>query len=102
MKPYKSGAGDVFLDIKKIIPLPELREFQTQIGIKKQAERQSNSDRAERMRRFWAELLKIANPLCRIHENRAPTTDSWLSGSIGRANFSLSYSTKRRQSKVYL
>ena len=102
MKPYKSGDGSIFLDVQKIIPLPELKEFQTQIGLKKQAERQNISERAGRMRQFWAELLKIANGICTVHEGRAPTTDNWLSGGIGRAGFSLSYSTKRGQSKASL
>ena len=102
MKPYRSGDGSIFLDIQKIIPLPELKEFQTQIGMKKQAERQNISDRGERMRRFWEGLLKVANGICRVHEGRTPTTDNWLSGGIGRANFSLSYSTKRGKSKASL
>lgn len=102
MKPYKAADGSLFLDIQKLIPLPELKDFQTQIGRKKQAERQSQSGRDERMLRFWAALLLIAKPLCKIHEGRTPTKDNWLSGSIGRAGFSLSYSTKKGESKSYL
>ena len=45
LKPYKMSDGTELLDVQQIIPLPEAAAFQTQIGVKRQAERQNRTDR---------------------------------------------------------
>ena len=45
LKPYKMDGGTLLLDVQQIIPLPETATFQTQIGVKNQAERQNRTDR---------------------------------------------------------
>lgn len=47
MKPYRMSDGVVLLDVQQLIPLPEATDFQTQIGVKKQAERESRTERHE-------------------------------------------------------
>src|SRR6185369_8382787 len=37
-----------------------------------------------------------------VHANRKPTQDGWLAGGIGRAGFSLTYTTRRQDSQVEL
>ena len=102
MKPYRMGDGTVLLDIQQLIPLPEATAFQTQIGVKKQAERQSRSDRGELRLRFWEGLLEQARGRCEVHANRSPTQDGWISGGIGRMGFSLNYVARQHDSRVEL
>lgn len=102
MKPYRMSDGTVLLDVQQLIPLPEASAFQTQIGVKKQAERQSRSDRHELRLKFWEGLLEHARTKSEVHANRKPTQDSWLAGSIGRAGFSLTYTTRQTDSQAEL
>jgi hypothetical protein len=57
MKPYRMVDGTVLLDVQQLIPLPEAADFQTQIGVKKQAERQNRSGRDDLRLKFWEGLL---------------------------------------------
>jgi hypothetical protein len=102
MKPYRMLDGTVLLDVQQLIPLPEAATFQTQIGVKKQAERQSQSTRNELRLKFWQALLEYAKTKTDLHANRSPSYDGWISGSIGRGGFSLTYSTRRTDSQVEL
>jgi hypothetical protein len=102
MKPFKMADGTVLLDVQQIIPLPEATAFQTQIGVKKQAERQSLNDRHFDRMKFWQKLLDYAKTLSTIHANRKPTKDHWISGSIGRRDFSLNYVVRESDSQVEL
>ncbi len=102
MKPYKMLDGTVLLDVQQLIPLPEAATFQTQIGVKKQAERQNQSVRNELRMKFWETLLVYAKTKTELHANRSPTHDGWLAGGIGRTGFSLTYSTRRTDSQVEL
>ena len=102
LKPYKMAEGKVLLDVQQLIPLPEASEFQTQIGVKKHAEREMRSARHELLLRFWTELLERAKTTTDIHANRNTTHDAWVSGGIGRTGFSLIYSTRRNDSQVEL
>ena len=43
MKPYRMANGTVLLDVEQLNPLPEAASFQTQIGVKRQAERQNRT-----------------------------------------------------------
>jgi Domain of unknown function (DUF4268) len=94
--------GTLLLDVQQIIPLPEATAFQTQIGVKKQAERQSRTDRHDLRLRFWEGLLEHAKPRSEVHANRKPTHDGWISGGIGRFGFSLGYTTRQLDSQVEL
>ena len=102
LKPYKLAEGQVLLDIQQLIPLPEAASFQTQIGAKKQAERQGRSERHELRYRFWELLLADAKTKISVHGNRSPTKDNWISGSIGRRGFSLTYVVREEESQVEL
>lgn len=102
MKPYRMPDGTVLLDVQQIIPLPEATAFQTQIGVKKQAERQNRTVRHDLRLKFWEALLEVAKSKSDVHSNRKPTSDGWLSGGINRAGFNLTYVTRRTDSHVEL
>ncbi|WP_151072336.1 DUF4268 domain-containing protein [Cupriavidus oxalaticus] len=102
MKPYRMDGGTVLLDVQQLIPLPEAADFQTQIGVKKQAERRERADRHGLRLRFWEGLLELAKTKTDIHANRKPTKDGWISGGIGRTGFSLVYATRKNDSQVEL
>jgi hypothetical protein len=102
MKPYRMADGSLLLDVQQLIPLPEATAFQTQIGVKKQAERQNRTVRHELRLKFWEALLEVAKSRSDVHANRKPTSDGWLSGGINRAGFSLVYTTRRTDSQVEL
>jgi hypothetical protein len=102
LKPYKMADGAILLDVQQLIPLPEAASFQTQIGVKKQAERQNRTDRQGLRLKFWEGLLALAKTRTEIHANRKPTESLWISGGIGRTGFSLTYSTRQRDSQVEL
>jgi Domain of unknown function (DUF4268) len=102
LKPYRMQDGTLLLDVQQIIPLPEATEFQTQIGVKKQAERKSRTDRDDLRHRFWEALLAHARTRTDIHANRSATEAGWVSGGIGRRGFSLIYATRQRDSQVEL
>ena len=102
LKPYRMENGTMLLDVQQLIPLPEASLFQTQIGIKKQAELQNTSEMYALRLKFWGELLDYAKTQTAIHENRNPTKESWISGSIDRAGFSLIYTIRQSDSQVEL
>lgn len=102
MKPYRLADGTLLLDVQQLIPLPEATAFQTQIGFKKQAERQSRTDRHDLRLKFWEGLLEVAKTKTDLHASRKPTTDGWLSCGINRFGFSLNYTTRRTDSQVEL
>lgn len=102
LRPYKMENGTVLLDVQQLIPLPEAADFQTQIGVKKQAERLDRADQYGLRLRFWEGLLALAKEKTEIHANRRPTKDSWISGGIGRTGFSLQYAIRRNDSQVEL
>lgn len=102
MKPYRMENGTVLLDVQQLIPLPEATDFQTQIGVKKQAERQNRTVRHDLRLRFWEGLLELAKTKTDVHANRKPTQDGWVSGGIGRSGFSLTYSIRKNDAQVEL
>jgi len=102
LKPYRMAGGELLLDVQQLIPLPEVVEFQTQIGVKKQAERNNRTERHDLRFRFWASLLEFARTKTLIHANRSPTQGGWISGGIDRAGFSLTYATRKFDSQVEL
>jgi hypothetical protein len=102
LKPYRLEDGRVLMDIQQLIPLPEATEFQTRIGVKRQAERKEGVERHDLRYRFWEGLLARAKGRNPVHANRSPSKDTWISGSIGRAGFSISYGLRQRDNSVYL
>ena len=102
MKPYRMADGVVLLDVQQLIPLPEATDYQTQIGVKKQAERESRTERHEFRLKFWQGLLEYAKTRIDVHANRSPTRDNWISGSIGRNGFSLVYTVRQSDSQAEL
>lgn len=102
MKHYRMGDGTVLLDVQQLIPLAEATDFQTQIGVKKHAERQSRTDRHELRLKFWEGLLAYAKTKIDVHANRKPTQDGWIFGGIGRFGFWLGYTARQTDSQVEL
>jgi len=102
LKPYRMADDTVLLDVQQIIPLPETASFQTQIGVKKAAERQGRTDRHGLRQKFWEGLLAYARTKTDIHANRKASGDGWVSGGIGRTGFSLTYSARQLDSQVEL
>ena len=102
MKPYRMSDNTLLLDVQQIIPLPEAAAFQTQIGVKKQAERQSWAGRHDLRLRFWEGLLEYAKTKTDIHANRKPTQAGWVTSGIGRPGFALNYAVRRTDSQVEL
>lgn len=102
LKLFKMEDGSLLLDVDQLIPLPETSEYQTQVGAKKQAEQQDLAARHLERIRFWEELL--ANPKSKEtpHANRKPTKQYWLSGSIGKGGFSITYAVRQEDSQVEL
>jgi hypothetical protein len=102
LKPYRMDTGAVLVDVQQIIPLPEAADFQTQIGVKKQAERLQRAEQSDTRLRFWSELLQYARTRTALHANRKPSSDTWIAGGIGRAGFSLTYTARQEDSQVEL
>lgn len=102
LKPYRMANGPVLLDIQQLIPLPEAASFQTQIGVKRQAERQNRTVRHELRYKFWEGLLACAGTRTQIYAGRKPGQDPWLSSGIGRSGFSLTFWARKEDSQVDL
>lgn len=102
IKPWRMEDGTVLLDVQQLIPLPEASEFQTQVGVKKQAERQNRMERHGLRLKFWEGLLKHAKTRTDIHANIKPTESNWIQGSAGRAGFLFIYRVRKIDSQVEL
>lgn len=102
LKPYKLKDGPMLLDIQQLIPLPEAASFQTQLGVKRQAERKQRAERHDLRYKFWEGLLEKAKKQTDLHANRSPSTSNYTSGGIGRYGFSLTYVVRQNDSQVEL
>lgn len=102
LKPYRMNDGPVLIDIQQLIPLPETASYQTQIGIKKQAERKSHNERHDLRFRFWEQLLSHARQHTQIFAQRNPTAAGWITGSLGRGGFSLIFTVRQEDCQVEL
>jgi len=102
LRPYRMPEGTVLLDVQQLIPLPEASEFQTQIGVKRQVERQNRSNREELRLKFWQGLLDYARTITPLHANRTANGGGWIAGSIGRAGFEINYVARKTDSQVEL
>lgn len=102
MKPYRMEDGRVLMDIQQLIPLPEAAEFQTRIGVKRQAERKEGVERHDLRLRFWEGLLALSKQQTQTHAGRSPNEDTWMGGSLGRAGFTPRYFIRQRDCHVDL
>lgn len=102
LQPYRMDSGTLLLDVQQIIPLPESAAFQTQIGVKRQAERKDRVERHDLRFRFWDMLLQAAKTRTNLHAGLSPGESTWLAGSIGRAGFSLIYGLTQSRCDVRL
>ena len=102
LKPYRDADGSILIDVQQIIPLPEAAEYQTQIREKEQAAKGDRAHRYNERHKFWTQLLTFARTKTDLHANRSPTIQNWISGSIGRHGFLLSYVAREKDSQVEL
>ncbi|MBC2653605.1 DUF4268 domain-containing protein [Novosphingobium aerophilum] len=102
LSPYRLSDGRVLLDIQQIIPLPEATEFQTQIGLKRQAEQKYQAERHEIRYEFWQQLLTLAATRTKLHAGRSPSKDNWISASAGRPGLQFVYTIRQNDSQVHL
>jgi hypothetical protein len=102
LQPYRLANGPVLLDVQQLIPLPETASFQTQIGVKRQAERKQRSERHEIRIEFWQQLLQLAAQQTSLHAGRTPSKDNWMSAPAGVRGFSLVYTIRQQDSQVHL
>jgi hypothetical protein len=102
LQPYRMADGPVILDVQQLIPLPETADFQTQIGVKRQAERKQRSERHDIRLEFWAELLPLAASKTTLHSGRSPTRENWVGASAGRQGFVYTYNIRQHDSQVHL
>lgn len=70
LKPYRLEGGPILLDVQQLIPLPEAASFQTQLGAKRRAERESRGDRHSARIAWWTAL--ITRPGAEEHARIAP------------------------------
>jgi hypothetical protein len=102
LSPYKLSDGRILLDVQPIIPLPEATQFQTQIGLKRQAEQKAKAQRHEIRYEFWQQLLQLAATRTPLHAGRNPTKDNWIAAPTGIRGFGLNYNIRQHDSQVYL
>jgi Domain of unknown function (DUF4268)/Endonuclease NucS len=102
LRPHRMPEGAIVLDVQQLIPLPEASEFQTQIGIKRQVERRSRSNREELRLKFWQGLLEYAGKVTSLHASRTASSGGRIPGAIGRAGFSINYVARETDSQVEL
>jgi hypothetical protein len=48
-----------------------------------------SGERSETLRRFWSQFINRSKGITSLYANRAPTSDNWLSGGIGRSGFGI-------------
>lgn len=102
LSPYKLADGRILLDVQQIIPLPEANTFQTQIGLKRQAEQKYQAERHELRYEFWQELLAFAATRTSLHAGRSPSKDNWITASAGKAGLGYVYTIRQNDSQVHL
>lgn len=102
LQPYRLANGPVLLDVQQLIPLPETASFQTQIGVKRQAERRDRTERFDQRLEFWGALLPYAATRTPLHAGRSPSRDNWISASAGRQGYSYIYNIRQQNSQAHL
>lgn len=102
LKPWRMEDGTLLLDVQQLIPLPQAADFQTRIGLKKQAERQGRMERHDLRENFWKSLLDHLKTKTDVFANISPATDNWIQAGIGRGGFSFIYRARQTSSQVEL
>lgn len=102
LQPYRMDDGGILLDVQQLIPLPETASFQTQIGVKRQAERKQRAERYDIRLDFWAQLLPLAAKQTPLHSGRSPTKENWIGASSGKNGFTYNYNIRQKDSQVHL
>lgn len=102
LSPCKLSDGRLLLDVQQIIPLPEAATFQTQIGLKRQAERKDLSERHERRQAFWTGL--IAQPNAGVYKGKPPPVGGWIGGKTAFRGISLNLAIRKAdcQAEIYI
>ena len=102
LKPYRTADGKRFLDIQRLIPLPEAEEFQTKLGEKRQAERLERTERRSERYEFWESFLARPRADISPYAKRNPHSEGGLTAGIGRTGFSLYASIRQADCSVEL
>ena len=100
LKPYRRANGPLLLDIQQIIPLPETASFQTQIGVKRQAERRSQSQRDNVIGKFWEAL--VARTDATLHAHIQPGHAAWIGVTAGIRGMGFNYTITKQASGAEL
>ncbi len=100
LQPYRMADGAILLDVQQLIPLPETASFQTQIGVKRQAERRQRSERHDIRLEFWSQLLPLSAAKSPSFAGRTPSSDNWISASTGIRGFQWTYTIRQNDSQV--
>ena len=88
LRPYRSGS-EVLIDATQIIPLPEAAEYEVKLREQEKEKRKATGVRQNILREFWTHFINRSRGRTSLLANRAPTTDAWISGGIGKSGFEL-------------
>lgn len=102
LSPYKLADGRLLLDVQPIIPLPEATQFQTQIGLKRQAEQKAKVERHELRQEFWAALIEVSKGLTDLWNNHTAPTVNYMQLRIGRSGYHFDFNVTQSEIRAYL
>ncbi|MBB3695829.1 DUF4268 domain-containing protein [Sphingomonas sp. BK580] len=102
LSPYKLGDGRLLLDVQPIIPLPEATQFQTQIGLKRQAEQKAKVERHDLRQQFWAMLLDRAKNQTDLYLHHTAPSVNYMQLRIGRSGYHFDFNLNQSQIRAYL
>lgn len=102
LSPYKLGDGRLLLDVQPIIPLPEATQFQTQIGLKRQAEQKAKIERHELRQQFWAALIERSKNKTDLYVNHIAPTANYMQLRIGRSGYHFDFNVTQSEVRAYL
>lgn len=102
LSPYKLADGRLLLDVQPIIPLPEATQFQTQIGLKRQAEQKAKVERHDLRQQFWAMLIERSKMQTDLYINHSASSANYMQLRIGRSGYHFDFVVKQNQMRAYL
>ena len=102
LSPYKLGDGRLLLDVQQIIPLPEATQFQTQIGLKRQAEQKAKVERHELRQQFWAALIERSKSKTDMYLNHTAPSLNYMQLRIGRSGYHFDFNVTQSEIRAYL
>lgn len=100
--PYKLGDGRLVLDVQPIIPLPEAAEFQTQIGLKRQAEKKAKVERHDLRQQFWAALIERSKLKTDLYVKHAAPSVNYMQLRIRRNGYHFDFNVTQSEIRAYL